>query len=98
MNVDDSIDFHNDFNNSPYEDKDIDNIPNKKSKGSNEPSPKLFIGGISPLTTQETLKNYFLQFGELIDCSIMLDKNTNKGRGFAFVTYKDAPTANFVST
>ena len=42
MNVDDSIDFHNDFNNSPYEDKDIDNIPNKKSKGSNEPCIQRF--------------------------------------------------------
>ena len=40
-------------------------------------APKLFIGGISPLTTDETLRNYFLQFGEIIDCTIMLDKNTS---------------------
>lgn len=41
-------------------------------------APKLFIGGISPATSQESLRNYFEQFGDLIDCTIMVDKNTSK--------------------
>ncbi len=32
-------------------------------------------------------RKYFLQFGEASDIVIMQDKNTNKSRGFGFVTY-----------
>lgn len=51
---------------------------------------KIFIGGISSMTTQNTLQKYFEQFGELSDCIIMQDKTTGKSRGFGFVTFRDS--------
>ncbi|KAK1896956.1 DAZ-associated protein 1 [Dissostichus eleginoides] len=50
---------------------------------------KLFVGGLDWSTTQETLRNYFSQYGEVVDCVIMKDKATNQSRGFGFVKFKD---------
>uniref|UniRef100_A0A8C4R0F8 DAZ-associated protein 1 n=1 Tax=Eptatretus burgeri TaxID=7764 RepID=A0A8C4R0F8_EPTBU len=50
---------------------------------------KLFVGGLDWSTTQEGLKNYFTQYGEVIDCVIMKDKVTNQSRGFGFVKFND---------
>lgn len=38
----------------------------------------MFIGGISPATTNESLRTYFEQFGDLVDSIIMVDKNTSR--------------------
>jgi len=37
----------------------------------------------------ETLRSYFSQYGEVVDCVIMKDKTTNQSRGFGFVKFKD---------
>ncbi|OXB78041.1 UNVERIFIED_CONTAM: hypothetical protein H355_013590, partial [Colinus virginianus] len=36
-----------------------------------------------------TLRSYFSQYGEVVDCVIMKDKTTNQSRGFGFVKFKD---------
>lgn len=41
------------------------------------------------LLFSETLRNYFSQYGEVVDCVIMKDKTTNQSRGFGFVKFKD---------
>ena len=43
---------------------------------------KLFIGGLNYETTDEGLKTYFEQFGEVVDCIVMKYKDTNRSRGF----------------
>uniref|UniRef100_M3YMI5 RRM domain-containing protein n=1 Tax=Mustela putorius furo TaxID=9669 RepID=M3YMI5_MUSPF len=48
---------------------------------------KLFIGGLSFETTDESLRNHFEQWGTLTDCVVMRDLNTKRSRGFGFVTY-----------
>ncbi|PIO40840.1 hypothetical protein AB205_0142950 [Aquarana catesbeiana] len=53
------------------------------------PPRKLFVGGLDWSTTQETLRTYFSQYGEVVDCVIMKDKTTNQSRGFGFVKFKD---------
>ncbi|UJR35422.1 hypothetical protein I4U23_028179 [Adineta vaga] len=61
--------------------------------GSDSPKPfdrKMFIGGLSWQTTPENLKNYFTQFGEVLECMIMKDAITKRSRGFGFITFKDA--------
>ncbi len=35
-------------------------------------------------------RQYFDAFGSIVDCQIMLDHNTQRSRGFGFVTY-DSP-------
>lgn len=44
---------------------------------------------VSSLVLLETLRNYFSQYGEVVDCVIMKDKSTNQSRGFGFVKFKD---------
>ncbi|XP_054103112.2 heterogeneous nuclear ribonucleoprotein A1-like [Callithrix jacchus] len=48
---------------------------------------KLFIGGLSFGTTDESLRSHFEQWGTLTDCVVMSDPNTKRSRGFGFVTY-----------
>jgi cold-inducible RNA-binding protein len=46
---------------------------------------KLFVGGVSFDTTEETLKNTFSQAGTVVSVKIMMDRETNRPRGFGFV-------------
>uniref|UniRef100_A0A8C5KA13 RNA-binding protein Musashi homolog 2 n=1 Tax=Jaculus jaculus TaxID=51337 RepID=A0A8C5KA13_JACJA len=50
---------------------------------------KMFIGGLSWQTTQEGLREYFGQFGEVKECLVMRDPLTKRSRGFGFVTSMD---------
>merc|ERR1719215_2084922 len=51
---------------------------------------KVFLGGLSPTTTDEMLSNYFGRYGTLVDVVVMKDKMSQKSRGFGFVRY-DSP-------
>jgi len=59
-----------------------------------EKDRKLFIGGLSVQTTDETLRDFFSQWGTIVDCVVMKDKNTGRSRGFGFVTYADNDMVN----
>ncbi|XP_053556508.1 RNA-binding protein Musashi homolog 1 isoform X3 [Bombina bombina] len=50
---------------------------------------KMFIGGLSWQTTQEGLREYFSQFGDVKECLVMRDPLTKRSRGFGFVTFMD---------
>ncbi|CAA2996174.1 UBP1-associated 2C-like [Olea europaea subsp. europaea] len=54
---------------------------------------KLYIGGLSPETTSEMLLAFFSRHGEIEEGSVAYDKETNKSRGFGFVTYKNVEAA-----
>jgi RNA recognition motif-containing protein len=41
---------------------------------------KIFIGGLSWSTTEQTLRYYFEKYGELTDVALMVDKRTGKPR------------------
>ncbi|VEU19711.1 DEKNAAC100658 [Brettanomyces naardenensis] len=57
---------------------------------------KLFIGGLTWETDEESLGNYFGQYGEVIELHIMRDTATGRSRGFAFLTFKDAKSVDEV--
>ncbi|XP_073519241.1 heterogeneous nuclear ribonucleoprotein A1-like [Phyllobates terribilis] len=63
-----------------------------KSESPKEPEQlrKLFIGGLSFETTDESLRSHFEQWGTLTDCVVMRDPNSKRSRGFGFVTYMSA--------
>lgn len=41
---------------------------------------KIFVGGLSWQTTEQSLRGYFEKFGELSDAAIMIDKRTGQPR------------------
>jgi RNA recognition motif-containing protein len=50
----------------------------KKEPEEPEHSGKLFIGGLSYQSTNESLKAYFEKWGDIIDVAVMKDPKTNK--------------------
>ncbi|GMR45689.1 hypothetical protein PMAYCL1PPCAC_15884, partial [Pristionchus mayeri] len=57
------------------------------SNGEAEHCRKLFIGGLTPNTTEEMMREFYGQYGELVDIVVMRDPTTKRTRGFGFVTY-----------
>ncbi|MBA2306519.1 RNA-binding protein [Candidatus Dependentiae bacterium] len=45
----------------------------------------IYVGNLSRLTTEETLKRTFEQFGQVTSAKIIFDRETRESRGFAFV-------------
>ncbi|KAF5940817.1 hypothetical protein HYC85_021984 [Camellia sinensis] len=50
-------------------------------------SPKLFVSGLSRLTTDEKLREAFSAFGQLLEAKVVVDRASGRSKGFAFVTY-----------
>jgi RNA-binding protein Musashi len=52
-----------------------------------ERTSKIFVGGVSQEATEQDFKEYFMQFGRVVDATLMMDKDTGRPRGFGFVTF-----------
>ncbi|KAG0050349.1 hypothetical protein BGZ89_003877 [Linnemannia elongata] len=52
-------------------------------------STKLFIGGLSWNTTDDSLRSGFGQVGNVTDAIVVRDRETGRSRGFGFVTFSD---------
>ena len=46
---------------------------------------KLFVGGLSWDTNDDTLKQFFVKVGPVVSASVITDRYTGKSRGFGFV-------------
>lgn len=46
---------------------------------------KLFVGGLSWDTTEDSLRNFFSTIGPVTSATVIMDKFTGKSRGFGFV-------------
>lgn len=49
----------------------------------------LFIGSLAYATTDDSLREFFEQIGEVERASVAKDRDTNRSRGFGFVTFVD---------
>ncbi|KAK8527144.1 hypothetical protein V6N12_054369 [Hibiscus sabdariffa] len=72
--------------------RDDQNIINRNMSGiAGSPVPgrtkKIFVGGLASSVMESDFKNYFDQFGTITDVVVMYDHNTQRPRGFGFITY-----------
>ncbi|HTR40870.1 MAG TPA: RNA-binding protein [Pseudomonadales bacterium] len=49
-------------------------------------SNRLFVGNLSFDTTENDLQDAFAAFGSVTEANLMMDRATNRSRGFAFLT------------
>ena len=56
-------------------------------------SKKLFVGGLSWDTTDSALHGAFSGFGEITEAKVITDRDTQRSRGFGFVTFVAAESA-----
>jgi cold-inducible RNA-binding protein len=56
-------------------------------------SNKLFVGNLSFNTTENDLQDAFAAHGTVIEANLMMDRMTNRPRGFGFVTMGTAEEA-----
>uniref|UniRef100_A0A2K6UK18 RRM domain-containing protein n=1 Tax=Saimiri boliviensis boliviensis TaxID=39432 RepID=A0A2K6UK18_SAIBB len=54
---------------------------------------KLFIGGLNMETNEKALEAVFGKYGRIVEVLLMKDCETNKSRGFAFVTFESPADA-----
>ncbi|KAM8939859.1 LOW QUALITY PROTEIN: heterogeneous nuclear ribonucleoprotein D0 [Pelodytes ibericus] len=60
-----------------------------KAMKTKEPIKKIFVGGLSPDTPEDKIREYFGTFGEIEAVELPMDNKTNKRRGFCFITFKE---------
>jgi RNA recognition motif-containing protein len=53
----------------------------------NELMCKMFVGGLSTMTSEKSLEEYFSKFGDVASCKIMKDHNTKRSRGYGFLIF-----------
>ena len=55
---------------------------------------KLFIGGISLDTTDDGMREYFSKYGQITDCVVIRQQDSNRSKGFGFVTFETEEEAD----
>src|SRR3989338_3431443 len=48
---------------------------------------KVYVGNLSYTTTEDELRDYFSQYGNIEDIKLIIDFNTGRSKGFCFITY-----------
>jgi len=64
--------------------------------GGDQPHNKLFVGGLSWQTSADKLREYFGQYGTIIDVQVLKDPLTQRSRGFGFITFAEAGSVDRV--
>ena len=57
-------------------------------------SQKLYVGNLSYSTTEATLRTMFAEFGEIVSVNLIMDRDTGRPKGFAFVEMATEQDAN----
>lgn len=50
---------------------------------------KLFVGSLSWDTTDQSLREAFEKFGEVVEAKVITERDSGRSRGFGFVTFTD---------
>ena len=54
---------------------------------------RLYVGNLAFQTTEDVLQKAFSQYGDVAEVKLMLDRETGRSRGFAFVSLASADGA-----
>lgn len=57
---------------------------------------KIFVGGLPPTLTEEGFCQYFENYGHVTDVVIMYDQNTQRPRGFGFISFESEDSVDEV--
>nr|CAH7740285.1 unnamed protein product [Callosobruchus chinensis] len=55
---------------------------------------KIFVGGLTSELTDDDIKGYFQQFGNIIEVEMPFDKTKNQRKGFCFITFESEQVVN----
>ena len=57
-------------------------------------SAKLFVGNLSPETTSDELSTLFSEVGAVDSCNLIMDRETERSKGFAFIEMNSREAAD----
>jgi RNA recognition motif-containing protein len=55
---------------------------------------KIYVGNLSYHSTEDSLRNAFAQFGDVVSANIVMDRYTGSSKGFGFVEMGSDQAAN----
>ncbi|KAL6436757.1 hypothetical protein ACFW04_004881 [Cataglyphis niger] len=55
---------------------------------------KIFVGGLSTELSDDDIKNFFSQFGNIVEVEMPFDKTKNQRKGFCFITFESEQVVN----
>merc|ERR1712142_937910 len=67
-------------------------IDPKKAKTQGQEGGKLFVGGLKSDTSEDTIRDYFIKFGTIEAIERPRDHDTQRAKGFCFITFSVAKT------
>ncbi|KAJ1730141.1 hypothetical protein LPJ72_004614 [Coemansia sp. Benny D160-2] len=71
-----------------YQGGDASEDPVKEMRGE-----KIFVGGLPPSATDADLNSGFVQFGNIVETKLMMDRETGRSRGYGFLQFDSADAA-----
>lgn len=48
---------------------------------------KIYVGNLSFNSDEDVIRDYFSEFGEIADIRLIKDRETQRSKGFAFITF-----------
>ncbi|KAI4388524.1 hypothetical protein MLD38_000844 [Melastoma candidum] len=54
---------------------------------------KVFVGGLAWETQNDTLRQHFEPFGDILEAVVIVDKSTGRSKGYGFVTFREPEAA-----
>lgn len=55
---------------------------------------RIYVGNLNYQATDESLRELFEEYGEVVDSKVITDRETGRSRGFGFVEMKDDEAGN----
>ena len=54
---------------------------------------KIYVGNLPYSTDNDDLESHFKQYGEISEVKLIMDRETGRSKGFAFITFADQQSA-----